>query len=108
MGGRFAWAGCGPSVVGFVLDLPSVLRLTEPDRLSGIKSHHSLLWSRNARLDTADPVRLASPAGQTGDPGPDRCVKIPAAVTVRPESFGRQIADGSLRSLSAVCLALWR
>src|SRR4051795_1364473 len=35
------------------------------------------LWSRNARLDTASPGRLASPAGVTGDPGHHNCVSYP-------------------------------
>ena len=66
-------------LVAFVLGLPSVLRLTEPPRPGSIKSHRCCFWWRCVRLDTASPGWLASPAGQTGDPGPDRCVNPTAA-----------------------------
>src|SRR4051794_7301102 len=43
------------------------------------------LWSRNARLDTASPGRLASPAGVTGDPGHHNCISYPRCDTGREQ-----------------------
>src|SRR3954447_2115513 len=42
------------------------------------------VWSRNARLDTAGPARLATPAGVTGDPRHHFCVVVTSATLHLP------------------------
>src|SRR4051812_1327090 len=42
------------------------------------------VWSRNARLDTAGPARLATPAGVTGDPRHHFCVEVTGATLHLP------------------------
>src|SRR4051794_25142381 len=42
------------------------------------------VWSRNARLDTAGPARLATPAGVTGDPRHHFCVEVTSATPHLP------------------------
>src|SRR3954468_9752643 len=56
------------------------------------------VWSRNARLDTAGPARLATPAGVTGDPRHHFCVNATAATLHLPmKAKSRSIAKaGSL------------
>src|SRR3954454_11965573 len=46
------------------------------------------VWSRNARLDTAGPARLATPADVTGDPRDHFCVNATAATlrSTRPSA----------------------
>src|SRR4051812_11978747 len=59
------------------------------------------MWSRNARLDTAGPARLATPADVTGDPRHHFCVNATAATLPLLE----KVKSRSLEGMAAPCTA---